>query len=71
MSDTELPLSEGDIRAALEARRGDWNAIKDAAGVSHSWLSKFVNGRIPGPRTTTLRKVRDAIAANDEAKARA
>ena len=56
----EKPL-DIEVKAILEARRGEWQAISDEAKVSHSWLSKFVNGHIPNPGLTTLRKVYDAI----------
>lgn len=55
------PIDDAAIRRALEGCRGDWKAIADDAGVSHSWLSKFVNEHIPNPGYTTLRKVREAI----------
>jgi hypothetical protein len=72
--DDLLPIDESEIRALLEGRKGDWQAIARDASVSHSWLSKFVNGHIDGkhgPGIYTLRRVRAAIAANDERKARA
>lgn len=49
------------IRAALERRRGDWQAIASRSRVSHSWLSKFVNGHIPNPGTATLKAVKEAL----------
>ena len=51
------------VRAALEARRGDWPAIAQRAGVSHSWLSQFVRGLIPNPGIETLRAVAAALKA--------
>jgi transcriptional regulator with XRE-family HTH domain len=42
------------VRAALESRRGEWKRIADQAGVSYSWISKFVNGHIPNPGFATL-----------------
>ncbi len=44
-----------EVRAALEARRGDWKRIAEDSGVSYSWISKFVNGHIPNPGFATLR----------------
>ena len=49
------------LKAALEARRGDWAAISSLSGVSHSWLSKFVNGHIPNPGLRTLEKLDCAL----------
>lgn len=63
MNDCDTPISEAEVKSLLESKRGDWQAIADRADVSHSWLSKFVNGRIPNPGTQTLRKVRAAIEA--------
>ena len=57
------PIDDAQIRKALEGCRGDWGTISQQAGVSHSWLSKFVNGHIPNPGLTTLRKVEAALAA--------
>lgn len=51
------------IKAALESRRGDWQGIAARSGVSHSWLSKFVNGHITNPGTATLRAVKHALSA--------
>lgn len=48
------------VKEILESRRGEWQAIAAEAKVSHSWLSKFVNGHIPNPGLTTLRKVYEA-----------
>ncbi len=46
-----------DVRAGLEAKRGDWRSIATASGVSYSWLSKFVNRRIPNPGFATLKAI--------------
>jgi transcriptional regulator with XRE-family HTH domain len=51
------------IKAALESRRGDWQSIATRAQVSHSWLSKFVNGHIPNPGVETLKAVRAALVS--------
>lgn len=45
------------IRAQLEKRRGEWPEIGKQSGVSHSWLSKFTNHRIPNPGLRTLEKL--------------
>ncbi len=49
------------LRAALQARRGDWQEIAKSADVSYSWLSKFVNGHIPNPGYETLKKLHAAL----------
>jgi len=57
----------------LKARKGDWQGVATASGVSYSWLSKFVNGHIPNPGFATLMKLHDALtsapAAADKAEA--
>lgn len=53
-----------DVRAALQARKGDWQAIATGSGVSYSWLSKFVNGHIDNPGFGTLMKLHDYLTAN-------
>lgn len=49
------------LKVALEARRGDWAEISSLSGVSHSWLSKFVNGHIHNPGLRTLEKLDCAL----------
>ena len=44
-----------DVRKALIHRKGDWQAVADGSGVSHSWISKFMNGHIPNPGFNTLK----------------
>lgn len=48
---------ESDLRARLNARRGDWAAVAKESGVSYSWISKFVNGHIPNPGLRTLERI--------------
>lgn len=53
---THLTLDD-EIREALIERKGDWHSIANGSGVSYSWLSKFVNERIPNPGYDTLRSL--------------
>jgi len=46
----------------LNARRGEWQAVAAASGVSYSWLSKFSNGHIENPGIGTLRKLHVSLA---------
>lgn len=57
------------VRAALTARRGQWKAIAERCGVSHSWLSKFVNGHIANPGYATLQRLRAELVGPDGASA--
>lgn len=50
------------VRAALNERRGEWQAIAKASSVSYSWLSKFVNGHIENPGYETLKKLHRCLA---------
>lgn len=43
------------VREQLTLRRGEWKTIAAEAGVSYSWLSKFVNRKIDNPGYETLR----------------
>lgn len=52
-----------DIKGRLELKRGEWQEIADKAGVSHSWISKFMNGHIPNPGYATLVKLADVLPA--------
>jgi len=54
------------IRTKLEERRGDWAEISRRSGVSHSWLSKFVNHRIPNPGLRTLEKLQAVLPVADD-----
>ncbi len=45
------------IRAALDARRGQWPQIAERCDVSHSWISQFVRNKIPNPGYVTLRRL--------------
>lgn len=49
------------VLGLLEARRGDWQAVAEASGVSYSWLSKFANGHIPNPGFATLTKLHENL----------
>lgn len=55
---------DADVKALLESRRGDWQAIANKADVSHSWLSKFVNGHIPNPGYATLKRLHECLTAD-------
>lgn len=46
---------DAEVRRQLEERRGSWPAIAVEAGISHSWISQFVRGRIPNPGYVTLK----------------
>lgn len=59
------------IRKQLAVRKGDWNEIAQRAGVSHSWMSKFVNGHIKNPGIRTLEKLGSALKPNRARKSRA
>ena len=47
------------VRAQLLERRGEWPNIAKQADVSHSWISKFVNKRIPNPGYATLARLNE------------
>lgn len=55
------------VRAALQERRGEWPAVASGAGVSHSWLSKFVRGEIANPGYATLRRL-DSYLSPEETR---
>jgi transcriptional regulator with XRE-family HTH domain len=58
------PDTDEVVRGLLNARRGEWESIARKAGVSYSWVSKFMNDHIPNPGNTTLRKLRAWLEAN-------
>lgn len=49
------------VLSLLESRRGDWQALATASGVSYSWLSKFANGHIENPGFATLKKLHEEL----------
>lgn len=52
-----------EVRDLLESRRGEWQRVAEGAGVSHSWISQFVRGKIPNPGYATLVTLRDFLRA--------
>lgn len=56
-----------EVRAALNARRGDWPVIAKSCDVSYSWISKFVRGHIQNPGYSTLRRLRAELVGTDGA----
>lgn len=58
----DTPL-DSRVRALLASRKGDWQAVADASGVSYSWLSKFFNGHIDNPGYATLSKLDAYLSA--------
>lgn len=62
-----IQLIESTLRSRLIARKGEWAAIAQASGVSHSWISKFVNGHIPNPGLQTLTSI-DACLNGERAE---
>jgi len=62
MDTNEITL-DTQVRAALLIRKGDWSAIAKQADVSHSWLSKFVNGHIDNPGFATLKRLHQHLIA--------
>lgn len=59
------------VREGLVARKGEWQRIAAAAGVSHSWLSKFCNGHIENPGYATLKRLHLHLAGGADAEAEA
>ena len=60
-----------EVKALLECRKGDWLHIAQQANVSHSWLSKFVNGHIDNPGYATLKRLHMFLTRNVSARAAA
>lgn len=59
-----------EVREALERKRGEWKRVAADTGVSYSWISQFVRGKIPNPGFATLTCLRDKLApAVETAKA--
>lgn len=58
-----MEFLDAEVKALLEERRGDWPRIAEQAGVSYSWLSKFVNGHIPNPGFATLKRLHAVLVA--------
>lgn len=72
MPQTITPNFDREVRALLEKRRGDWEAIAKKAEVSHSWIYKFVNRGIRNPGYQTLvdiYKAAQEVPQSDKPKA--
>lgn len=61
------PTLDVDVRELLESRRGEWTKIAEEAGVSHSWISQFVRGKIPNPGFGTLSMLHAYLTKPDQA----
>ncbi|HEX7891446.1 MAG TPA: hypothetical protein VF522_18995 [Ramlibacter sp.] len=64
---TTLPdsVSATEVKVLLVRCRGDWPEISYQAKVSHSWISKFVNGHITNPGYRTLLDLREFLLARE------
>ncbi len=47
-----------------QARKGEWPVLAREAGVSYSWLVKFMGGEIPNPGVRTLTKLAAALSSS-------
>jgi predicted transcriptional regulator len=56
-----------EVKRLLESRRGDWPCLCQRADVSHSWISKFVRGRIPNPGYATLKRLHEVLSSPEVA----
>ena len=54
------------VRAQLLERRGEWPNIAKQADVSHSWISKFANKRIPNPGYATLARLNEFMSSEQK-----
>ena len=52
-----------EIRAQLDARRGEWPAICRATGLNYHWLTKFAQGRIADPSSTKITRLSGHLAS--------
>lgn len=51
----------------LNQCRGEWRAVASSAGVSHSWISQFVRGKIPNPGFNTLLQLHRHLSEREQA----
>jgi len=58
------------VQQLLEEHRGQWRAIELATGVSHSWLSKFTNGKIVNPGYATLKHIHALLSQPERRSSR-
>jgi len=58
---------DNEVRSLLLAHKGDWKRIAMTSGVSHSWISKFVNGHATNPGYARLRDLREALKTDTRA----
>jgi len=54
------------LRERLSERRGKFQEIALASGLSHSWLSKFAAGRCVNPTIESLQQLSDALSSMDQ-----
>ena len=53
-----------ELVSRANARKGDWPDLAKEAGVSYSWLVKFMGGEIPNPGVRTLKKLEAALQSS-------
>lgn len=51
------PNLDEEVRRLLDLHRGQWKHIPAETGVSYSWLSKFMRGKIANPGYVTLKRL--------------
>lgn len=56
------------VKAALAARKGEWQEVAKQTGVSYSWISKFMNGHIENPGFATLKSLHAELCARKPRK---
>lgn len=52
---------DAEVKTLLEGRQSDWAVIAEKAGVSHSWIFKFVKYGIENPGYRTLLRIHKAV----------
>lgn len=59
------------VKAALSARKGQWEEVATQTGVSYSWISKFMNGHIKNPGFATLKSLHSVLCVRKPRKTKA
>lgn len=49
------------VKNDLKATKGDWVSIAQQAGISYSWITKFMADEIPNPGFYTLERLNSIL----------
>lgn len=59
-----VPNTDDVVRQLLAPWKRNWHDVAAGSGISYSWITKFMQGRIPNAGSATLNTLRAWLEAN-------